>query len=220
MGDNVLFYGGDLDPNNANANGLWNGNNIVANLTGQTYQNFIVPVGQTWTIDRLWSNNQTDNTVYTTADWSIRSGVSAGNGGTVIASATGVASSYTPTGRSVFGLTEYTVQVTGLNVVLGAGTYWMQVTPNDGGSGLSYNSNTFGLGSVGMSISDQQFFNSSTFGANFTNADNEGTFPNFSNGVGGTLVPEPGSLTVIATSAFAVLGAGWYRKRRTRATSL
>jgi PEP-CTERM motif len=219
-GDVTLFYGGDFDPNNGNANGLFNGNNI--NATAQTYQNFIVPAGQTWTIDRMWSNNLTDGTLYSTADWSIRSGVSEGNGGTVIASATGVAATDTATGRSGFGLTEDTIQVTGLSVTLGPGTYWMQVTPDGSGSGLSYNSNTFGLNSVGSSVSDQQYFNSTTFGSNFTNADNEGVFPNFSNGVAGSLggaVPEPGSLTLLGLGALGLMGYA-LRRRKQAATSV
>ena len=124
------------------------------------YQNFIVPAGQTWTIDRLWSNDLTDGTPYSTADWSISSGLSEGNGGTLLYSGSGAASSYTLTGRSGFGYNEYTVQVSGLSITLSAGTYWMSVTPDGSGSGISYNSNTFGLNAVGSSISDQQFLDS------------------------------------------------------------
>lgn len=114
--DLILFYGGDIDPNNPNADALSNERNTSVTQSS-IYQNFIVPVGQTWTIDRLWSNDLMNTTV-SAADWEIRSGVSEGNGGTLIASATDVAATQTATGRSAFGLTEYTVQVTGLNEVL------------------------------------------------------------------------------------------------------
>ena len=54
--------------------------------------------------------------------------VFAGSAGIVVDSGTSPATS-TPTGRAAFGLTEYTVQVTGLSVTLTPGSYWMTVVP-------------------------------------------------------------------------------------------
>jgi hypothetical protein len=46
----------------------------------------------------------------------------------------------------------------------------------------------------------------SFFGANFTNADNEGVFQTFSGGVIGTVVPEPSSVIMFGTGLLAVAG--------------
>ena len=68
--------------------------------------------------------------------------------------------------------------------------------------------NTFGLNSVGTQISDQQYFNSAFFGANFTNADNQGVFPTLSSGVVGEAspIPEPGSLLLVGSGVLGLAG--------------
>lgn len=97
-----LFYGGDFDPNNPNANGLSNENDLIdgGNPYGTaTYQNFIN--SQTWNITGLFTNNLSTLTP-SSGYWEIRSGMSEGNGGLLIASGTqsGGNFSQTPTGRS------------------------------------------------------------------------------------------------------------------------
>ena len=116
------------------------------------------------------------------------------------------------TGLNGFDYEIYNVDVSGLDIVLGAGTYWFTVVPDGGDQdGRSFTANTFGINSVGMSISDMQFFNSSDFGANYTNADNEGVFSNFSMGVMGSVgsAPEPATAGLVAVAL-----AGLYFRRR------
>jgi PEP-CTERM motif-containing protein len=208
----TLFYAGDFDPNNPNANGLANENDgiVGGNPYGAaTFQNFIVPNGQNWTVTGLFSNDLM-NIAPGQAYWEIRTGVSEGNGGTLIASGTGT-DIVTATGRSGFGFTEFNNLVTGLNLHLGPGMYWMTVVPLAPGQfGRSFNSNTFGLNSIGSDVQNQEFFNSSFFGANYTNANNEGVFPLFSDGVigttGGGTVPEPASLVLFGSSFLGLAG--------------
>ena len=78
------------------------------------YDNFVVTNAAGWDIAAVFSDDLS-NTVITGASWEIRSGVSAGNGGTLVASGSTLTPTITPTGRSGFGFTEYQVKVTGLS---------------------------------------------------------------------------------------------------------
>ena len=201
---NCAFYGGDFDPNNPNANGLANETDAIVGGSpygAATYQNFTL-FGSALVVG-LFSNNLSGlNPV--TAYWEIRTGVSEGNGGTLVGSGTG-AMTQTATGRSGFGLIEYRDEVDGMNLTLPGGQYWMAVVPNDpANANRSFNSNTFGLNAVGSQQSNQQYWNSAFFGANFTNANNEGVFQAFSQGViGGDEVPEPSSVIIVPARVVA-----------------
>jgi hypothetical protein len=210
----TLFYSGDFD----GVNGL--ANETDATVSGSPYgaaiyQNFIVPVGQTWNITGLFSNDLMSLDP-ATAYWEIRSGVSTGNGGTLIASGTG-ADSVSATGRSGFGFDEFMNLVSGLNVNLGAGQYWFTVVPTDPNSGgRSFMSTTSGSNGVGTAVFDDNFFNSGFFGANFDDTHNWVAPTNFSGGVIGSIVtttPEPSSLLMLGSG---ILGfAGLLRRRVT-----
>jgi len=202
----TLFYGGDLDPNDPNQNGLANENDAIVGgnpYGAATYQNFTLSNNSM--VTGLFSNNLSQLTP-TNGYWEIRSGVSEGNGGVLVASGTGAVTN-TPTGRSDFGYLEYTNQVDGLNVALNGGTqYWMAVVPVcTTCAGRAFNSDTDGLNSIGTQQSNNQYFNSAFFGANFTNANNEGAFQTFSQGVVGT-VPEPSSLIMLGSGLLAAAG--------------
>jgi hypothetical protein len=169
-----LFYGGDFDPSNVNANGLWNGVSVVS---GEVLVPFTVGRGETWLVTGLFTNNLSNVSVIDPqkANWSISKGVTTGSGGYTIASGTARAT-YTPTGRSGFGYTEYTVLVhTPTVIVLRPGTYWLTVVPlctNSAdslcGGALYYESNTedsppldhYGL----LEPNDLSYFNSADFG--------------------------------------------------------
>jgi hypothetical protein len=206
-----LFYGGDFDLAIAGANGLANETDLIVGgnpYGAATYQNFVN--SQTWNITGLFTNNLSTLTP-SSGYWEIRSGVSEGNGGRLIASGTqsGGDFSQTPTGRSGFGYTEYTDLVTGLSVSLPAGMYWFAMVPNcPTCNGRSFNSNSLeALNAVGVQVSDQQYFNCSFACENFTNADYEGDFPTFSSGVLGTEVPEPSSLIMLGSGLVAAAAA-------------
>ena len=205
--DNLYFYGGDLDPNNFNANGLANETDV--NMPGSpygaaTYQNFVVSgnIGVT----ALFTNDLMSLSP-ATAYWEIRTGISRGHSGTLIASGDGV-DTVTATGRSLLDYKEFTNLVS-TQVSLTPGTYWFAVVPDGPNqNGRSYNSNTFGLNSVGQQNSDQQFLNSPFLGANFLNADDLGFYPTFSSGV--YVLPELSSLIMVGSGLLA--GAAFLRR--------
>jgi hypothetical protein len=127
-----LFYGGDLDPSNPNSGALLD-EDTSAPEQATTYVAFCVPPGEIWTVTGLFSNilSTIPYIIPAQIEWSISTGMSAGNPGTLLASGTAHAS-WTPTGRSWNGYTEYTALgklTPETAVTLTAGVYWMTAVP-------------------------------------------------------------------------------------------
>jgi hypothetical protein len=204
-----LWYNGDFN----GVNGLANERNTIVS-DAATYDDF--DVGSSITVTGVYSRDLvTTGFSITGADWEIRSGLSGGNGGTLVASGFTPTPIFTPTGRSAFNLPEYTVEVTGLNVNLASGIYWLMVRPVDSGTGRSYNSTTTGANCVGMPCGNDgnSFFNSTFFGANFVGTSTQlGFNADFSDGVIGTVVPEPATVALLTCGVGALLIA--LRRRR------
>jgi hypothetical protein len=222
--DSTLVYTGDPD----SFNGAFS---TIAGLggTGIVYNDFVVPTGQTWTVNGVFANDFL-STGFTPslAHWTIREGVvtgSGGTGGTVVDSGTGAAT-VTTNGTSLAGYDGYTVAVSGLNFALGAGTYWLAVTPIDGtGSSFSYVATTSGANSVGTSGSDsfvvgsfyinQGGYNLEPASDYATNMNGEGVF---SLGIIGSVVPEPSTLVLGVIGALGVLGYAWRKRHLAQAS--
>jgi hypothetical protein len=211
--DTNLLYNGDFNGNNALANGI-SFDTVI--YPAAVYDDFIVPNGAVWSVNTVWSNNLMNVTGITQAYWEIRSGVSAGDGGTLVASGTGPATQ-TATGRSGFTFDEYTIQVTGLNVELDPGTYWLSVSPIGPGSEVSYSflSLTSGTNAVGQppGNDDNSFFDSTY--ANFASAKTSFnpaiSSADFSMGVGGQdPVPVPPTVWLLGSGLVGL----WYLRRR------
>jgi hypothetical protein len=182
-----LYYSGDFNPADPNADGL--ANEVDAIVPDAHVYTPVTPNSQ-WMVSGLLINTLS-SIVPTSATWQIRTGVSEGNGGTLVASGSG-AVTQTATGRSAFGFNEYTDSVAiSPAVTLAFGTtYWINVTPVCAAcAGRAFQSNVppaTAANHVGPSnVLNTSFFNSSFFGFNFTNANNLGPFPLFSFGVSG-----------------------------------
>ena len=208
-----LWYNGDFDQRN----GLANERNTTVSQAA-VYEDFNVTAPLGWDVTAVFSDNL-ENTVITGADWEIRTGLSYGNAGTLIASGTTNSPIVTPTGRSGFGFTEYMVEVTGLNVFLpmlpSGQYYWLNVTPIGDGTGRSFNTTTSGTNCVGTPCGNDMnaFFNSTYFGAFFHFTCNEGDqCSDYSNGVIGTVVPEPATVALLACGMGALLIAVRHRR--------
>ena len=187
-----LFYGGDFLDSPVYppflANGLANENTLIvpgAPYGAAVWIPFTVPAGETWDVTGLFTNNLATYGVLdqgtlpaAVASWSINEEVIAGSPGVVVDSGTSPATS-TATGRSAFGLTEYTIQVKGLSVTLGPGTYWLSVVPvctnsaNPYCDGIFFTSdveylNTTPVNAYGPAEPlDNSYFDSPIFGTSF-----------------------------------------------------
>ena len=161
-GSNCLFYGGDFDPNNPNANGLANENRRhrrrqplrrchLSRISRLSQLDCYRPVHQQ--PERPESRYR----LLGNPHW--RFGRQRRHAGCFRHRC----HDPTATGRSDFGFLEYRDEVDGLSLNLTAGTqYWMAVVPNDpNNANRSFNSNTFGLNAVGTQVNNQQFWNSS-----------------------------------------------------------
>lgn len=178
----TLWSNGDFN----GVNGLGNEFNTLVS-TASVYDDFIVPTGESWVIDTIFSNNLMSFTGVSQANWEIREGITAGNGGALV-SGGNASATQAATGRSGFNLNEFRIQVSGLEVTLTPGRYWLSVAPIGSGSGRSYVTTTSGANAVGTPPGNNgnSFFNSSYFGENFTSRQAD-----YSMGVAGTSTPVP-----------------------------
>jgi hypothetical protein len=161
--------------------------------SGIVYDDFNVTSSGGWEVNGVYGNFL-DLSDVTTANWEIRSAVSSGNGGTLVASGTSAAAVTSSTDS--FGGTLYNVSITGLNFDLAAGTYWLGIQPV--ASAFGYVVTTSGANAVGTpgGNNGNSFF-SDNYGDNFQSTTND-----FSLGVNGTAqsVPEPSAWAMLFIS--------------------
>jgi hypothetical protein len=218
----ILWYNGEPDYSYSFLISINHNEYYSSSIDLQIYDNFTVPSGQTWTIQELFARHRfmtgVNLTNLTHAEWEIRSGLSSGNPGTLIASG------ITPVTVTHYGTlipavySDYLLEVGGLNVVLGSGTYWMSLRPittNMGGPLMSYLARTFGVNAIGSpSGNDGNSFLSEVPFYYFTPYSEISSVEvwDFSMGIRGLqseATPEPASLAV-----FTLLAVGAYGLRR------
>ena len=220
----TLWYNGDMDQRDALANQT---SSTAGALASRIYDDFVVPAGHTWTITGVFSNDVADP--YDpygsrTASWEIRSGVSAGNGGTLVASGDG-RDTISATGRNFnafapFAGTEYTNAVNGLSITLGPGTYWLSVAPDTPGywDAYWYNSTTSGANAIGIPPGDDgNSYITDSLGNYFTptsQIEGPGNW-DYSMGIVGnfTVTPEPTTMTLLLGGSLSLAGFRYLRRR-------
>jgi hypothetical protein len=143
--DPVVWYNGDQS--DFGTRNQMNGGDGELDTT--VFDNFRVPALTRVTC--VFSNNRASaGFTATGASWQIRARVSEGFGGDIIASGlTSTGFSWLPTGSTMHGEVEYTLAVTGLNVVLQPGVYWLSVVPVGNRVGASTIAGTAGRHGVG-----------------------------------------------------------------------
>ncbi len=223
----TLWYNGDFDLNDSATN-----LNYVPIRVGSTYvlerslvyNNFIVPVGQTWSITNVFSNNQLAYYVPpVTAAWEIRTAMTAGQGGTLVASGdtTATATLLHAADGNTYIDPEYRVSATVSNVTLTAGTYWLAVAPDSAGyyGDQSYIETTSGANAVGLPRGNDgnSFLNNNLPGSGALNF--AASNLDYSMGVIGTVttaatVPEPASALMLAAGLAGV--AAYLRRNQSR----
>jgi hypothetical protein len=203
--DTTLWYNGDYFGVGGTLSGGGAADEISSNQGyDRAYDDFSTS-GLTWDVTSIWCNCAMRITGVTQASWEIRSGMAPGYGGTIVASGLSAATQ-TPTGRYINLQPEYAISVSGLNLYLAPGTYWLNVAPlvgNDPGTGGyldSYASYTTGANAVDPAP-----------GSNANGlldwTDSYSPFMSvgygISMGVAGTVVPEPsGAWLVLAGIGF------------------
>jgi hypothetical protein len=205
-GGGVLWYNGDFD--GVDALGNEQDTSLGAGQFSHIYDDFNVTDSGGWDLTSVFSDNLADTNI-TGATFEIRSGVSSGVPGTIVASGTTLTPVVTATDRSGFGFTEFMVEVTGLDIHLDAGTYFLNVTPIGDLTGRSFDSTTSGANCIGTPCGDNanSFWDSNFFGVFFVPSSDAGVeFHDFSMGVNGTIVLGPPTITTQASGSVPVGG--------------
>jgi len=215
-----LWYNGDRNHTNGLANER--DDSLGFGEYAHVFDDFNVPSGQTWLVTGLYSNNymsyiQSGGTT-TSVEWSIRQGITTGNGGTLIASGTAGPGNFQVLFHNAgdFGFTEYSVNAMNLSFILTSGTYFLNVTPVGNGVGRSFDSETSGVGCIGTPCGNNgnDYVDSNFFGANYQPPCHEMQPCDLSMGVQGFTVPEPPPWAMMAMGAVVLIGVQQLRRKK------
>lgn len=181
-GTTMLFYAGDADLVDA----VVAGSNFAAPTDAWIYERFVVPAGQTWTVERLMCSVVSDEQDVTQADFEFRTGMAVGTGGTVTNSGTGLNASWIRVSEGVYGFPEYVLILqlpTPVNLV--AGTYFVGVRPRGLTRGITFMSTTDGTnGTVAADDFALWHDNGGQFGATPYEQSSDGAGTNYDHSIG------------------------------------
>ena len=143
----VGWYGGDWQPGIPAVASRYRSANDISRV----YDDFVVPYPG-WTVVGLFSINQMNFEGVTQASWEIQKGMSPGHGGIVVASGVNAASQTLlgngpKTKAYPGGLRIYRIRVSGFQVYLPPGRYWLSIAPM--GAGESFLCPTLGANAKG-----------------------------------------------------------------------
>jgi hypothetical protein len=211
-----IWYNGDRNHTNGLANER--DDSLGFGLYNHVFDDFNVTDPTGWNVTSLYSNNYNNyiesGGTTTAVEWSIRQGITNGNGGTLIAGGMAGPGNFAFFFKDSgdFGFSEYTAQVLNLNIHLAPGTYFLNVTPVGNGFGRSFDSDTSGLNCVGTPCGNNgnAFFDSNIGGAHYQGPINT----DFSMGVIGTVVPEPPPWAMTALGAVVLIGVQQLRRKK------
>ena len=212
----LLWYNGDRDTLDSIFATSTGGN------VGAVYDDFNVTAATGWNVTGVSGVFRLPDAV-SSASWEIRTGMSAGNGGTVVDSGTSSSLTLTeiaPANPANDHGPAYQLSVTGLNFALGPGTYWLSLVPDS--SAFGYLVTTSGANAIGTPAGNNgnAFYLQTNLGSvvGGTSAAYESTtavatdLHDFTLGVTGTVAtPEPSSIA-LSMVGFGLLGI--YLRRR------
>lgn len=220
----TLWFNGDPD-----------GKNSFVNQNNSQYDQVMYnsfTASDTWGVHSVWSDDiffsfgssgpfSINPPQSTNASWEIRSDAG-GKPGDLIADgdsqATLTATGYTLLGPQGQQYTEYMVEVTGLNVDLHQGSYYLAVTPDNTAGGYAGSDTTSGDGAIGNPGGNGPAFYSTDSGSSFSPSS-----ANTSAGIAGLAgedLPEPSPIPVTLTGVFLLsLVAATRRKSATHSAS-
>lgn len=184
-----LFYGGDWNAPHGMAHGF------EFNDSDRIWDDFDIGPGGA-RIEAAFGDHAygPSTTLPLEARVDIRRGCAPGNPGEILLAGQ-FSCSLTPTGRVQSQITEYRVRVSGLDIQLPEGRYWLNVWPGTYGGALSA---TQGSNAVGSPIMNYNAFHQSYFWTQNQFLPMTGIYDNFSYGVEGTPVPEPAGILLFA----------------------
>ena len=157
------------------------------------------------------SGNFYSSTNITGYVYEIRSGISNGFGGSLLASGdSDGAYSKTPNGWDDFGFTGYALCVDIPDLNFGPGTYYMALSEKGDGTGRAFVATTSGAGAIGTPAgnNDNSWFYSTYFGVNYGPARDQLGLNSADFSYGTVCIPSP------ASAALLGLGALVARRRR------